>query len=66
MRPTIKERAEELMIKFMRIDTEHKLTYAQHKENAIVVIDEVLTVLEDVCDGPYDYYKAIKKEIEKL
>ena len=63
---TPKEKAEELIVKFMKIDTNYQYTYLQHKENAIVAINEVLIALEDICDAPYEYYVNVKKEIEKV
>jgi len=78
---TSKEKAEELVLKFKELPQEGTmmfyLAFEISKQCALIAVNEIIKVLEEVCDDrgydPFEaplytlnYYKEVKQEIEKL
>jgi hypothetical protein len=64
---TPKEKAEELVDKFVQYtpaDSEFEYPYA--KQCALIAVDEILNAVTAIADKRYDYWKEVKKELEKL
>ena len=66
MTQTPKEKAEELVYKFM----DNRISWKQSKLCALIAVDEILFVLEFNLDFKMErsiaYYLEVKQEIEKL
>lgn len=69
---TAKEKAEELVLKYLRIDNNTKEWFNTHiaKQCALIAVDEILQshygLLSGVKPSIYEYWQDVKKEIEKL
>ena len=67
-----KEKAEELVLKYLRIDNNTKEWFNTHiaKQCALIAVDEILEmdlpILEEDADAFYDYWEEVKQEIENL
>ena len=66
MKQTPKDKAEELVYKFM----DNRISWKQSKLCALIAVDEILFVLEFNLDFKMErsiaYYLEVKQEIEKL
>jgi hypothetical protein len=62
---TPQERAEDLVLKYLRIDNNTKEWFNTHiaKQCALIAVDEIIRVLSDSQDW---YWEEVKQEIEKL
>ena len=66
---TPKEKAEELVLKYLRLQEEgssnwfHKILA---KKCALIAVDEILDNLEDHTGKDIKFYNEVKQEIEKL
>ena len=68
---TPKEKAEELIINFFRIQDDvinHETTWHEAKQCALVAVDEIIKVLWHTHNNEieYKFWKEVKQEIEKL
>ena len=65
---TPKEKAEELVLKYLRIDKYTKEWFHRGiaKKCALVVVDEILNVGFMDTNDLYDYWHEVKQEIENL
>ena len=69
---TAKEKAEELVLRYLRIDNKTKEWFNSHiaKQCALIAVDEILFVLEFNLDFKMErsigYYLEVKQEIEKI
>jgi hypothetical protein len=71
---TEKEKAEELVMQFMKLIPKDGWTQEIHKQCALMCVDEIIEVLmkERMCDCEYildveaNHWEDIRKEIEKL
>ena len=67
-----KEKAEELVLRYLRIDNNTKEWFNLHiaKQCALIAVDEILLILEFNLDFKMEksigYYLEVKQEIEKL
>ena len=67
-----KEKADELVLRYLRIDNNTKEWFNLHiaKQCALIAVDEILFVLEFNLDfkmeRSIEYYLEVKQEIEKL
>jgi len=61
-----KEKAEELVLKFLRIDNNTKEWINIHiaKQFALIAVEEILSL--DIYQSDQWFYQAVKEEIEKL
>ena len=72
MRPSPKEKAEELVLRYLRIDNNTKEWFNSHiaKQCALIVVDEILYILEFSLDFRMDksikYWQQVKEELLKL
>jgi hypothetical protein len=71
---TPKEKAEELLLRYLKVKTHkmfngwwHKMTA---KQCALIAVDEILEmdlpIFEEDCDEFYGYWQEVKQELEKL
>jgi hypothetical protein len=62
---TAKEKAEELVLKYLRIDNNTREWFNKHiaKQCALIAVDEIIKVMSDSQDW---YWEEVKQEIEKL
>jgi hypothetical protein len=62
---TPKEKAEELVLKYLRIDNNTREWFNKHiaKQCALIAVDEIIKVMSDSQDW---YWEEVKQEIEKL
>lgn len=68
---TPKEKAEELVDEYYHlfsVELENTIDYREAKQCALIVVDEILSFIEDDRFGFSwkDYYFEVKQEIEKL
>lgn len=69
---TPKEKAQELVLKFLRIDNNTPEWFNTHiaKQCALIAVDEILKShykpFTGVVPSVYDYWQGVKQEIEKL
>ena len=69
---TAKEKAEELVLRYLRINNNTKEWFNLHiaKQCALIAVDEILFVLEFNLDfkmiRSIEYYLEVKQEIKKL
>lgn len=63
---TPEEKAEELVLKYLRIDNNTKEWFNLRiaKQCALVAVNEVLTYF--ISDSEMEYWQEVKQEIEKL
>jgi hypothetical protein len=67
-----KEKAEELVLKFLRVENNTPEWFNTHiaKQCALIAVEEILQELENIDDGqtviPYDYWQQVKTEINNL
>jgi hypothetical protein len=72
MTQTPKEKADELVLRYLRINNNTKEWFNLHiaKQCALIAVDEILFVLEFNLDFKMEksikYWQEVKKEIEKL
>jgi hypothetical protein len=65
---TPKEKAEELVDKFLYIENEYKeyLDFKQAKECALIAVDEIIFILAEDINPLVNYWFKVKLEIENL
>ena len=66
---TPKEKAQELVLKYLRIDNNTPEWFNKHiaKQCALIAVDEIINEYFDKClFSKCDYWQEVKKEIEKL
>jgi len=70
---TPKEKAEELVLRYLRIDNNTKEWFNSHiaKQCALIAVDEILNTLYSIpfgnaLDNELEYWNEVKQEIEKL
>ena len=63
-----KDKAENLVLSFFRIqDGQHETTWEQAKQCALIHINELLFILQNLYfTGHVDYWQEVKTEIQKL
>ena len=71
---TPKEKAEELVLKYLRIDNDTKNWFNKHiaKQCALIAVNEIIKVLVELSNGEFtfiydvEYWQEVRKEINKL
>jgi hypothetical protein len=67
---TPKEKAEELVLKYLRIDNNTKEWFNTHiaKQCALIAVNEILNTIEQIFETFEErkYWQQVKKEIESL
>jgi hypothetical protein len=72
MTPSPKEKAEELVLRYLRIDNNTKEWFNSHiaKQCALIAVDEILNILEFSLDFRMDksikYWQQVKEELLNL
>jgi hypothetical protein len=69
---TPKQKAEELVLKYLRIDNNTKEWFNKHiaKQCSLIAVDEILLQnnvwIKQIGKGTNNYWQEVKQEIEKL
>jgi hypothetical protein len=65
---TAKEKAEELVLKYLRIDNNTREWFNKHiaKQCALIAVNEIINTEVGETVSGYAYWEEVKQEIEKL